>query len=639
MVRKQSIFHSTSNRFSGNYVISGGQETVLVIWQLETGRKQHLPHLGATIEGLVISPTGSSYSLRLADNSAMILSTSELRPIFSVAGIQVPTAIKGHKALPHVPSVEAPHGHTRPSKVHRYPACLVSPSTDRLLMAVPPSSASASSFPVSLNASYLQTCDIISGHQLSRQALTRTKVTTLNMGPEANTIEEPDVTHMQISRDEQWLATIDEWSPPKQDFASMAFDEDAIKLEQTTRQEMFLKFWSWNSSAQTWELTSRIDNPHATDSKVPSESSRVLCLASNPDTSSFSTIGNDRAVKIWLPVARMRREIKVKGKDGKSLTTWRCKHTTPTAMSGSSIAETEGAHLAYAADGSLLAAAPFPSSSPSPIYLIDTSTGVIQTVHNSMSSGPIHAIGIISKYLITLSNHLASWDLVNNELHYTIDLNLPTLPSTSIGISLLAINEQQQTFAISIPEKTRSGKIIGTKVAIMDSTAPQPLFTTSVPSATITNFLPAIHKKGFYAIDTNAEIRSFTLQQPSAPQGISPTGAPPASEMERHTKGINNIFEPSRTSDMSSDAASQGPLVFSKGTPTISSTTHDHHPDREEGRESGDNEHDTVVVSAEKLAEVFNTASGPSGSALGLPPVMELFERVAWLYDGKRGGD
>lgn len=610
-----------------------------MIWQLETGRKQHLPHLGATIEGLVISPTGSSYSLRLADNSAMILSTSELRPIFSVAGIQVPTAIKGHKALPHVPSVEAPHGHTRPSKVHRYPACVVSPSIDRLLVAVPPSSASASSSPVSLNASYLQTCDISSGHQLLRQALTRTKVTTLNMGPESNAIEEPDVTHMQISHDGQWLATIDEWSPPKQDFAPMAFDEDAIKLEQTTRQETFLKFWSWNNSAQTWELTSRIDNPHAADSKVLSESSRVLCLASNPDTSSFSTIGKDRAVKTWLPVARMRREIKVRGKDGKSLTTWRCSHTTPTAMSGSSIAETEGAHLAYAADGSLLAAAPLPSSSPSPIYLIDTSTGVIQAVHNSMSSGPTHMIGIISKYLITLSNHLVSWDLVNNELHYTIDLNLPTLPSTSIGISLLAINHQQQTFAISIPEKTRGGNIIGTKVAIMDSSAPQPLFTTSVPSATITNLLPAIHKKGFYAIDTNAEIRTFTLQQPSAPPGMSPTGALLASEMEKHTKGINNIFEPTRNSDISSDT-SQGPLVFSKGTPTISSTAiiHDHQPGREEGRE-WDNEHDTVVVSTEKLAEVFNTASGPSGSALGLPPVMELFERVAWLYDGKRGGE
>lgn len=477
---------------------------------------------------------------------------------------------------------------------------------------------SGSSSFVSLNASYLQTCDISSGHQLSRQALTRTKITTLNMGPESNTIQEPNITHMQISHDGQWLATIDEWTPPKQDLALVAFDEEVVELEQIARKEIYLKFWLWNSSDQVWELISRFDNPHAFDARLSYASGRVLDLASNPTTTSFSTIGGDGAVKMWVPVARMRRELKVRGKDGESLTSWRCQHTTSTAMSGPTVTETQGANLAYAPDGSFVAAAPLPSSSPSPIYLIDTSTGLIESVHNSLPSGPICKVGITSKYLIILSNHLMSWDLVNNELHYDINLHLPTIPLRSTSISLLAVDHRHETFVFTVPETTKGGKI-GTRVAIMDAALPQPLFTTTAPTM-ITNLLPAISKKGFYAIDANAEIRTFT------PQASVPTGLPTAPiDADMLQKGINRIFGPSQASDASSEN-SRGLLAFSKGTISTDKQPED------EGEGEGE-DHDTVVVSAEKLAEVFDTGSA---SALSLPPVTELFERVARLYGGKR---
>jgi NET1-associated nuclear protein 1 (U3 small nucleolar RNA-associated protein 17) len=39
----------------GNYVISGGTETVLVLWQLDTGKHQFLPHMSATIQNVVVS--------------------------------------------------------------------------------------------------------------------------------------------------------------------------------------------------------------------------------------------------------------------------------------------------------------------------------------------------------------------------------------------------------------------------------------------------------------------------------------------------------------------------------------------------------------------------------------------------------
>ena len=429
------------------------------------------------------------------------------------------------------------------------------------------------------------------------------------MGPESNTIEEPNVTHMQISHDGQWLATIDEWTPPKQDLLSLTFDEEAAEQELVARQEIYLKFWSWNHSDQVWELVSRVDNPYAADSGKRYESHRVLDIASNPSTASFSTIGEDGAVKIWVPVARMRREMKIRGKDGEPLTSWRCQLTISTAMSDSSVMKHQVGRLAFAPDGSLLAAAPLASSSPSPIYLIDTATGHIQTIHNGLCSGPILGIGIIPKYLIILSHELLIWDLVNDQLHYGINFHLQTLPSKLISTSLLAIDHRHELFAVALPDTTKRGKV-GTKFAIMDPEHPQPLFNSTLPS-TITNLLPAIGKKGFYAIDANAEIRTFT------PQAAIHPGLPtPPRDSDVTSKGIDSIFGTSQTSDASSKK-SKGLLEFSKDT----ISTEDRLREKD---------YDAAVVSADKLAEIFDT-----GSAMSMPPVTELFQQVARLYDGR----
>ena len=69
-------------------MISGGKETVLVLWQLDTNLKQFLPHLSAAIESLAVSPKGTLYALRLSDNSVIVLSTAELEPIANIVGLQ-----------------------------------------------------------------------------------------------------------------------------------------------------------------------------------------------------------------------------------------------------------------------------------------------------------------------------------------------------------------------------------------------------------------------------------------------------------------------------------------------------------------------------------------------------------------------
>ena len=338
-----------------------------MLWQLETEQRQYLPHLGAAIESIVVSPFGSSYGIRLADNSAMILSTSELQPTFSVAGIQTPAVQQARLPLPFLPTLNAATQKKNAVQKSRCPACTSFSSPGRLLLAVPPATSSKQSSMTPPNASYLQTFDVGAAHQISRQALTRTKVTTLNMGPESNIIEEPNVSHIQTSLDGQCLDYVDEWMKKKRDLEPIAFNQERVLEELFFRKEIYLRFWSWNDNTKVWELVSRIDNPHASPSGNSYDQGGVLDLVSDPRSVGFATIGEDGIVKMWKPAIRRRNGLEVKSKDGRSLTAWHCQHAMPleilelTAEDG-----LLGAKLAYSQDGSILVAG-LQSSMSSPI--------------------------------------------------------------------------------------------------------------------------------------------------------------------------------------------------------------------------------------------------------------------------------
>ena len=574
-----------------------------------------LPHLGAPIESIVVSPSGSSYGIRLADNSAMILSTSELRPTFSIAGIQVPAEKSSNAQLPFVPTVHTAYKGSSLLQRSRFPACVSSMSPGRLLFAVLPSNTSRMPSMIPLNASYLQSFDIEAAHQISRQALTRTKITTLNMGPESNIIEEPNVTHIQTSTDGRWLATVDEWMPPEGDLAPLAFDQQRATEEQISRQEIYLKFWSWNENEKIWELVSRIDNPQNSESGNPYNQGKVLDLVSDPSSQGFATVGEDGLVKIWKPAKRRRHGLEVRGKHGKTLMSWFCYRTVPLESSEATTKENLlGGKLAYSPDGSVLAAG-LQSSDSSPISLIDALDGEIRSVQTRLYTGPLLDLAILSKYLVTLSNELCVWDLVNDELHYGVSLDPHNLSlSKQIAMTHLAVDAQHSLFAIAIPKVAKSGKtttVLRSQFAVFDPAEASPLFTTALPH-TITSLLPATGKKGFYAIDSAAEVRTLVPSQsmPSDRMALPSKSLPPS-------RGLTDIFGNGQNIKAEEGKASKhAGLLTSKLDNVINGPRVD--------------ERDVVVVSQDRLAEVFDV-----GSAFALPPVTELFEQVASLYGGR----
>ena len=596
---------------TGNYVISGGQETTLVLWQLETAQRQHLPHLGAAIESIVVSPSGSSYGIRLADNSAMILSTSELRPTFSIAGIQIPAVQQARLPLPFVPTVTETTPKKGAVQRSKFPACASISEPGRLLLAVPPSTTSKQLSISPSKASYLQTFDVGAAHQISRQALTRTKVTTLNMGPESNIIEEPQVTHIQTSFDGQWLASVDEWMPPKRDFEPFAFNQERVLDELVSREEIYLKFWSWNSDTKVWELISRMDNPHASPSGHPFDQSGVLDLVSDPSTITFATVGGDGIVKTWKPAIRRRNGLELKGRDGKGLRSWHCQHATPLESELRAVNGLLGAKLAYSQDGSVLAAG-LQSSMASPIYLIDTYSGEIKSVHTGMYAGPLLGLGIVQKYIVTLADELCVYDLVDDERKYGIDLPGHSLsPEKRLAQSHLVVDAHDSLFAIATLQTSKTG--VESVVAIFDPADAAPQFMAHLPSA-VTTLVSASIRKGFYTIDSAAQVRTISPGQsmPPVPMMIPEDSEAPA-------RGLDDLFGGGQR------MLTQGDMSKDAGLTTANFGSVIDKPDMEKD--------DAAVVSQDRLAEVFDV-----GPAYALPPMTELFEQVATLYSGKVEG-
>lgn len=541
----------------------------MLIWQLETGITHTLPHLGAPVESVVVSPTGSNYAVRLADNSTMILSTAEFKPTFSVAGAQVP-AIQGGRKLPYIPSVDFP---TEKKQTLHSP--LIAAQSNHLLCAVPSATPSRVPSTLPLNAAYLQIIDIASNQQISRQALTRTKATDLNIGPESNTIEEPNVVLMQVSRD--WLVTVDEWMPPKKD---MNGDEEA----QQTRREVHLKFWSRNDDSKVYELVSRIDDPHDTHN-------RVLDLAVAPGTHQFATIGEDSLIRVWVARPRIRDGSIVMNQQGGHLFDWRCNTTI------SIDAQSTMAKMAYSPDESCLAVAYTSPSSPWTIKIIDPELGTSKSCPYGPVSGPVTGLGIIDRYLIVLSDQLHVWDLVNQQLAYGFTL----APSKGLP-DLLAVNIEHQTFAIALPctKESSSGTIaskLRSKVIIFKPTHPVPIFV-SKPLLPVTALAATDSGHCYITVDLDAQVRTITAGQ--ALTGTAPPAPIPA-------RGIQQIYGDHKES--------AGERQFSN----VASINIQPRAEDDSAR----------TVSPEKLAEVLDP--GPRHT---MPPVAELFQRVARLFAG-----
>jgi len=606
---------------TGNYVISGGSETVLVIWQLDTGKKQFLPHMSATIQSLVISPSGSSYGVRLADNSTMVLSTAELLPTANIAGIQAcviePNDPDGHVQRLADNIREAP-------LVQRTPVVISPMEPSRMLLGVGQTQKVHPRDTKVLSVPYLQTFDLASGHNISRQALTRSNITNVNIAPGGLPISEPRITHMQISYDGSWLATVDQWIPPKRDVEFLGHQGMDLGDERRRRLEVFLKFWQWNKEGSLWELVSRIDAPH--ESVTPLDGpGKVLDLAADPSSLRFTTIGEDGVVRTWTPKTRKRDGIVVRGQDGKPFRNWTCQHAV--SLTKPEIEETgnrQSTHIsgsvAFSEDGSIIAAAY--GGEDGLLHLLDPDIGSIRLSLTGMFEGDVIRVDFVGQVLVTLSDILLVYDVVSEEIIYSIKLGA-SITSLSIEQKVemmhLAVDRRSQTFAVALPARIDSSHVKDgwkrsllsrySELAIFSRDDAQPLLRVAL-STLVTALLPAVGSDGYFVLDTAAEVRTL---------------------LQKGSQSVTSLAQ--STSALHLDAGIDEPVGGLLGVAEEVDDTMELDEAQHlaaEGTLDDNDDDETPVVTQQQLSEIFDV-----GPAFALPPMEEMFYQVAGLFSSK----
>ncbi|PQE28010.1 WD domain-containing protein [Rutstroemia sp. NJR-2017a WRK4] len=611
----RKVVNTVKWSLDGNYIISGGDEAVLVLWQLDTGKKEFLPYMTTPILNLVVSPSGTSYGIQLADNSALVLSTAELEPTANIAGIQSSVT---RFAEPRNLQVKRLKADTyRYPMVQRTPAVLNPLNPSQLLLGVGPIQEIPLQGAPTRACLFLQTYDISAGHNVSRQALARTNVSNNNTTPNSLPISEPRVTHIQISHDGLWLATVDEWTPPLVDLDFIRHQATNYVDELSLRREVYLKFWKWKDASQTWELVSRINTPHA-QSSGRTGAGRILDLSSDPDSLQFATIGEDRVVRTWSPKTRMRDGVSVKDEHGHPLQNWHCRHAIHLAKS--ELAEDslplppQNGCVAFAEDGSTLAAA---YGDNGIVHILDPESGTIKTSQCGLYEGHIVRMEILGRDLVTLSNSVRVHDLVADEMRYSFTLSIPLKHmniAQKVEMMHLAIDRKSHTFAVAIPmrlnpptteeRKSRTQPPTYSALAVFGQDSQVPYFTECFDTL-LTALVPAVDMEGYLAIDGAAEIRSVTK------------------------KGVQSAITLAQsTADLHLDTIADEPVG------DLLQMVEDDEEEPEEAQPPSplaiEEENETPVVTQQELSEVFDI-----GPAFALPPLEEMFYQVAGLFSSK----
>lgn len=521
----------------------------------------------------MVSPSGTSYALSLANNSVIVLSTTELEAKTNIVGVQ-------SRRIDTQQQSKDPNGNkTNLDIFHHVPMAVNPASPDELLLTVP------SSQPRHKNEGlrpepYLQTFDLANHRAKSRQALTRNNATEPNVAPEGGKIKEPSAKLLQVSHDGEWLATVDEWVPPASDTGFLnegipEFNEE----ERLNRREVYLKFWRRDEAHDQWKLAARIDAPHFFEDVCGN--GKVFDLVADPNGAGFATVGEDHVLKIWRPKTRLRDGVVVRGADEEGLVTWTLERSIPISdkvdvLEGSQQSlPPRTSRLAFSTDGSVLAVAiSWASESDVGVtHLIDTHSATIRRSMTEVDVTALSNLGFVGQHLVFVAESLTVWDMVHDQLVYSASLHTSGLDRIErIPLIRFAVNHDDNTFAIALPhfEKNTSSsskpKKPSSTLTIYDPDHTSPLWSSTSPSITLA-LAARKGESGFIALDSASCIRAITprataLQLPTPPPEESDglreayTLRDGGEEQEMQEAGIGSVdVAEDLTQDLSEDKA------------------------------------------------------------------------------------
>ncbi|KAK5118103.1 hypothetical protein LTR62_004149 [Meristemomyces frigidus] len=652
----------------GHYLISGGAETVLVLWQLATGKQQFLPHLGAEIEEVGISPTGERYAIVLGSNSVVVLSSGTLQAVASVGGLQLSQ------------DLAAPRGKLKAgitSGADRRPISAVLHPLQPTQLLLPAATTQPKAMTeAALARPWLQTFDLRSGRHVARQALTRTSITDFNRGPEGDGIVDPDVNLLATCRmaKDPWMASVESWLPAAGEverFATTGDDDQSnelevrvgsVQAERLARREVALRFWRWDeqqgvvAGGGSWALNTKVSAPHARSIAGATGDGKVLALLSAPagtDKPGFVSIGEDRVVRFWKckPTSKSEaggmkwvceKSVKLSCADGKSErvdSPFAADEDTEALAVPSRLPAEPRAVMAISQDGSLLVVA-LHSNGETLVHFIDTRTGSIRNtktaahILGSTSSNTklaqsftVRQIALVDRYLVILSSALQPtvWDLVSDSLYrrYPHISTSKTVPREEIQTQL-AVNFSDVSFAVALETEVVAYSIANNEKKFAYRSG----MGQSEVVALLANGEGGHGGKGYVVVYEDATTRN--LIPPQTSRFVTRSSDPVAMALLQQ-QGVNEDLDDDATA-IDGDTADVGMLAL-PGTDAhdnnvdLSSALLSDTPRADPDAMVMTAQHERPVVRPEQLATIFDTEHSHA-----MMPVKEMFERVIELF-------
>jgi len=230
----------------GYYLMSGGEEAVLVIWQLETRKKSFIPRLGSPIQSISINNSNTLFATYLEDSTIHIITSSDMNIKQTFSGIKMASFKE------NILSAESPI-------IYKQAVELVVEPRHNFL--VTKCERSLQFYDIK-NQKMSNELTIVSRNYISRI--------------EDEKIRKPIITLAVFSTNGKWLATVDT-------------REDKYFPIETS-----LKIWQFDEDKQEYIQNTQIDNPHGKGFVYSMKFNN-----STENTPLLVTSGQDRKFKIW----------------------------------------------------------------------------------------------------------------------------------------------------------------------------------------------------------------------------------------------------------------------------------------------------------------------------------------------------
>eukprot|EP00055_Hartaetosiga_balthica_P006514 m.20519 g.20519 ORF g.20519 m.20519 type:complete len:940 (-) comp5257_c0_seq1:98-2917(-) len=228
----------------GEYLLSGGEEGVLVLWQLATKSKRFLPRLGAPLSHLVVTNSNTYYIASLANNSILVISAASFEVIHKISGLlrsPVPTQ-------------------------RNFPAGLLIHPIHNSYMITNGTQGQLQMFDVDRDEHVLN-IDVSGRNYISRTYHRQ--------------IAPVYITHTAITSDGRMIATVE------------------TRADKYFGNDLRLKFWTKMQKGQKFQVNTVVDPPHQ---------KRITSFCSHPTEYKFLSTSIDGTIKLWVLVPQQGTE-------------------------------------------------------------------------------------------------------------------------------------------------------------------------------------------------------------------------------------------------------------------------------------------------------------------------------------------